>query len=233
MSVTVIGSVSRNVMLEASPAAGAPPTALEPGATLLPPPPGAFASLDTGDVGAALAKLVLENAHAQRKENRIARDAAEKAQAAAEEKQLEEMRQGADARLTSGLMSGGLTLGAAACTLASAGPSGQAASIGEGASASDLATKGKATNAAASWNAGSRAFEGSGKVLGSVADHGAAAHDREATRAEHDAGREKRRGDDAKESVDDAKRMIDRTLDFYRAYLTAKADTQKAAILRA
>jgi hypothetical protein len=232
MSVTVIGSVSRALISEMS-STPAPPRAAEPGASLLPPPADGFASLDTGDVGAALAKLVLENAYAQRKENRTARAAAEKAQEVAEQKQLAEMREAADDRLWSGIVSGGLTVASAMCTFASAGPSGQAALIGDGADHAQRSIRARATNAAMSWKAGSEALGGTAKILGSVIDNGATAHDREATRAEHDAAREKRNGDDAQSSADDAKRMIDRALDFYRDYLTAQADAQKAAIMRA
>lgn len=223
MSVSMVCQATGSVLFGATEAARPGATeAAQPGASLLPEPGDAFAMLDTGDVGAALAKLALENGYESRKAGRAAREVAEKAQEAAEQKQLEERRAQADSAFVGGLVGGFSTVA-----------SGGFAFAAGGAQANTSVAEGVALGTAKRFEAGGKLLEGTGTVGKAVADHSASAHDVATTEAEQAASREKRNVDDAKEIVDDAKKLIDRTLDFYREYQTGKADAQRAAIMRA
>jgi hypothetical protein len=78
-----------------------------------------------------------------------------------------------------------------------------------------------------------KVLEGSGKLLSAFPEHDAGMTRVESTHQEQLAGRHKRASEDARDAANDASELVDRTIAFYKEYVTAKSDAQKAAICRA
>lgn len=212
-------------------------TDVEP-AALLPDPMQSI--LASGDPGAELAMMVLASAKEDKKIGRSIRQAEERAQEAAEAKQLEEMREKAEAGYTAGLIGGFSTAGSGLVSVAGAGAAANASIKDAKAANEAIALRGenaKAPSTASSvetaWSGGAKVTEGLGKACSSYYQHEADEADTEATHQEQIAGRHKRAAEDARGSVDDAKELIDRAISFYKEYVTAKSDAQRAAFLRA
>ncbi len=180
------------------------------GHDLLPGPLNDLAS--SSDVGAQLAGLIVKSAYDQKEGAREARKISERAQREAEDKQLDAMKKEADSRLVAGIMEGGTQIAGGAMGVggAAAGGSTQAALKG-----------------------GAAMLEGMGKVDSAFATHDANMSKEAATAQEQIAAREKRAVDDARDIDKDAKEMLNRALGYYKEYLTAKADTQRATLLKA
>lgn len=179
---------------------------------LLPSP---YASLSgSSDVGAQLAALIMEASREQKETAKETRAAAEQSQQAAEEHELAAMREESERKLAAGLIEGGTKMVGGAI-----GVGGAAAPTGSFASS---AAKGFSALA-----------EGAGRAGSAVATHYADQSKQEATEATQIVGRSKRAVDDARDLAKDAKEQLNRALGYYKEYLTAKSDTQKAALMRA
>ena len=181
------------------------------GENLLPEPEPAAFRLPAGDVGAELAKLVLEASHADKKLGREIRDSEEKAQLDAEKAQLAALREKAEENFKAGLASG-------------------IASIGSG--AAGAGTAGCEEPGRQAGTSGGKALEGLGQIVSAVSKQHADMADEEATRQQQLASHHQRASEDSRDAIGDAKDLIDRALDFYKEYNAAKADAQKAAFLR-
>jgi hypothetical protein len=164
------------------------------------------------DIGAQIAGLLVCLSREQKETARQSRQAAEKAQCAAEDRELENMRDEADLKLVSGIAQGTAQIAAGAMTAGSA--------------ASSEVTKGI-------WSGMSKVVEGGGKLNSAIIDHFAGDAAQGAKRASFDAGHAKTAVDDARDLDKDAKEMMNRAIGYYKEYLTAKADTQRATLLKA
>jgi len=178
--------------------------------SLLPGPLGELGN--SADIGAQLASLVLTSAHQQKEVARESRRASEIAQREAENQELDAMRREAECKLTAGLFESGASVASGAMTVVGAG--------------SEKVTETRLTGSAA-------IVKGLGTLDAALANHDAATA-AEAGRAQSSvAAREKRAADDARDLGRDAKEQIDRALSYYKEYLTAKSDTQRATLLKA
>jgi len=175
--------------------------------------PGPLGELgNSADIGAQLASLVLTSAHQQKEVARESRRASEIAQREAENQELDAMRREAECKLTAGLFESGASVASGAMTVVGAG--------------SEKVTETRLTGSAA-------IVKGLGTLDAALANHDAATA-AEAGRAQSSvAAREKRAADDARDLGRDAKEQIDRALSYYKEYLTAKSDTQRATLLKA
>jgi hypothetical protein len=179
---------------------------------LLPAP---FATLaGSADVGAQITALLVCASREQRQEAREARQAAETAQLSAEKAELSKMQDEANLKLASGIVSGGAQVAAGALT------------IGSAASAAESST----ARALGGWATGTEAV---GKLGGTALDYGASGASSAAKAANQRAGHAKSAVEDARDLDKDAKEMLNRALGYYKEYLTAKADTQRATLLKA
>jgi hypothetical protein len=181
-----------------------------PGAThpeaLLPQP---FAELaSNADIGAQIAALIVSVAREQKESARAARATAERAQATADKKELSAMEDQADAKLLAGLAEGGAKVAAGGIGIGSVG-------------------KSKA------WTGLAQVIEASGKVGSTFKNHDADMAGLEEKRWGQISTREGRAVGDASDLEKDAKEMLDRAISYYKEYLTAKSDTQRATLLRA
>lgn len=165
-----------------------------------------------GDLGAQLTAIILKTAHEQRGMAKVARESSDRAQEAAETREVDAMRSAAELRLLSGCISG---LG----TMAS-GTIGFFGAKAEGASLKRIEGSAKAVGGASDASA-------------KVTDYFATRHDEAAKLAGQSASRHRRSGDEAREVERDAKQTVTRALDLYKQYLSAKGESLKAAILRA
>jgi hypothetical protein len=175
--------------------------------SLLPPPMQALAT--SGDIGAQVSALILEVGRDQKKAARVAREAAEAAQRAAEERELQAMRDQADTKLASGVLSGTMQIASASVCLSGINGDAQSAQLQ------------------------SKLVDGVARLQTSVLDYGAEREGRMAKAAGNTASREKTAVEDARDADKDAKATIDKALDLYKEYQTAKADAQRAAFLKA
>lgn len=205
------GRGSRGITNVGEDQTSAPGSAVDTTESSLMPEP-SFFSLAGGDPGAELAMLVLESAQEDKRFSRTAREAEERAQEAAEQLQLKAMQEKADADYASGLVGGFTT---AACGLVGL--------AGTGASEGTAKTLGDVT----------KSMEGGTKVASTSFDHASKMMDMEAKHQEHLAGRHRRTAEDARDQVKDAKALIDRTIAFFKEYTAAKAEAQRAALIRA
>jgi hypothetical protein len=163
----------------------------------------------SGDIGAQVSALILEVGHDQKKAARVAREAAETAQRAAEEHELQAMHDQAAAKLASGVLAGTVEIASAAVGFTGINGDAQSAELK------------------------SKLISGFGKIETTVLDYGADRDGRMAKAAGNAASREKTAVDDARDAEKDAKQTIDKALDLYKEYQTAKADAQRAAFLKA
>jgi hypothetical protein len=166
----------------------------------------------SSDIGAQLASLVLTSAHQQREAARESRKASEIAQRQAEDRELDAMKAEADHKLVAGLFESGASVASGAMTVVSAGSDAPTAKRLEG---SGAIVKGLGTLDAAFANHDAATAAEAGKVQSQIA------------------AREKRAADDARDIGRDAREQIDRALSYYKEYLTAKSDTQRATLLKA
>jgi hypothetical protein len=177
---------------------------------LLPPP---FASLaGSSDLGAQIAALLVCASREQKEAARQSRQAAEKAQCAAEERELDKMGEEADLKLASGIIQG-------------------TAQVAAGSMNAGSAWRGDETRQL--WSGIAKSTEGDAKLKSAIVDHFAADSAQEAKAAAFEAGHAKTAVDDARDLDKDAKEMMSRALSYYKEYLTAKADTQRATLLKA
>lgn len=175
--------------------------------------PGPFEALAcSNDIGAQLTTLIVKASREQKESARECRRSAEESQRAAEERQLEEMRDQADAKLTAGLVEGAAKVAGGTGGLFTA--------------ASDKLTQMYTESA-------SKIGEGAAAGVAAVYRHSADHDGVDAKAAEQDADRAKRAAGDARDVEKDAKELLDRALSYYKEYLTAKSDTQRATLLRA
>jgi hypothetical protein len=177
--------------------------------SLLPPPMQALVT--SGDLGAQIAGLLAQIGHEQKKAAHAAREAAEAAQRAAEERELQAMRNRADAKLAAGVAGGVMEVASGLV-------------LGSGASGSgrELAAQ-----------CGSKAIDGMSKAEVALINLGADEADEKAKVASNAVSREKSSVDDARTAEKDAKDTINKALDLYKEYQGAKADAQRAAFLKA
>ncbi len=176
--------------------------------------PGPFAELaSTQDIGAQIAALIVSVAREQKESARATRAVAERAQQAADENELACMKEQADAKLAAGMLEGGTKVVSGAIGIGSAGCSSKAA--------------------AAAWKGVAEGTAGAGKVLSTLKNHDADMAALAEKKWGQIAGREGRAVGDASDLEKDAKEMLDRALSYYKEYLTAKSDTQRATLLRA
>lgn len=166
----------------------------------------------SSDVGAQLAGLIVKSAYDQKEGAREARQISERAQREAEDKQLAAMKEEATSNLIGGLMEAGTQIAGGAMAVAGAG-------CGDKAMETSLAGS-------------AEMVKGMGKFDSVMAKHDADMAKQSATREEQTASREKRAVDDARDIDKDAKEMLNRALGYYKEYLTAKADTQRATLLK-
>jgi hypothetical protein len=181
-----------------------------PPASILPP---AVELQCSGDIGAMIAGLLLENGYRQRDLARAAREAALESEAASDDARLQHMEEAASARFDASLTKGlsEVSAGAATC--------------GAGFMDDEVAA---------------RKVEGPGKASAGVGAVGAAFLDREAAIADQGAQRDDNASKAARRMIEtatdadkDGRALIEKALDLYKQYVTAKDDAQKAAILRA
>lgn len=174
--------------------------------------PGPFEALSgTNDIGAQLTTLIVKASREQKESARACRRSSEEAQRAADEKELQEMRDSADSKLAAGIVEGVATAAGGAIQIGTASTE-----------------KGRAVGAGAAG-----VCQGAGKAGALWASSDAARHDVAAKGAGQEADRAKRSVEDARDLEKDAKALLDRALDYYKEYLSAKADTQRATLLRA
>jgi hypothetical protein len=210
MSCGPVGGASRTQNTSCSDDGNGSPVAAHESHDLLPGPLNELAT--SSDVGAQLAGLIVKAAYDQKEGARETRKISERAQREAEDKQLTAMKDDADSSMVAGLMEGGTQIagGAMGVVGANAAPATQAALKGSAA-----------------------VVEGMGKIDSAFAKHDASMSKQQATAQEQNAAREKRAVDDARDLDKDAKELLNRALGYYKEYLTAKADTQRATLLKA
>jgi hypothetical protein len=194
---------------EGSNAAGQAEGAAPP-EVLLPAPFEALAT--SNDIGAQLTALIVKTSHQQKAIARESRRSAEHAQRDAEDHQLDAMRDQADAKFAAGLLEG-------------------ATKVGSG--ASGLGTTGGSDACKAYGKASSSMGDGMSEIAGALYKREADLDGVDAKDAEQSADRAGRAAKDAREVETDAKEMLDRALGYYKEYLTAKSETQRATLLRA
>jgi hypothetical protein len=197
-----------------------------------------------GDVGAAIAALVMMTAKEQRQTARDTRDAANAAIDAAQHEQIEHMRAAAAEKFEGGLLSGGALL-ASAATSAVGGvyeadaqyeklQAGLAQDAGDETTALSRGAEAKSdATTGALWGGSSKGQEAAGKLSEACCDFGSASETSRAKDAENAADRAKRASDSAKEDKEDATDLLKKALDFYKEYESAKESAQAAAIHRA
>jgi hypothetical protein len=166
----------------------------------------------SSDLGAQLAGLLVCASREQKEAARQSRQAAEKTQCAAEERELEKMGDEADFKLASGIVQGTAQVAAGSMTAGSVRSSDAAKQVFAGIG---------------------KSVEGDGKIKSAILDHFAADSAQGAKRAAFDAGHAKTAVDDARDLDKDAKEIMNRAIGYYKEYLTAKADTQRATLLKA
>jgi hypothetical protein len=179
------------------PSSGAP--AYDAPAPLLPLPAGATEL--TGDIGEQLALLVMKSSAASKKAHRAAQDSEEKAQTAAEDAQVADMRREADHERTAGIEEGAF---------------GAMSVVGSGLgylSSPALSEAGKISE---------KAGDAGLSVMKRIDD--AQQKDDEADAKQHEfaADRAKRQVDRLKDSLTDDQKMLDSAVQFVKEYKTTR-----------
>jgi hypothetical protein len=182
-------------------ASAAPAEAPSPPTELLPEP--SSEALGGDDPGAALAKLVIDGATRDKRMMRALRAEAEAARRAAEKRQLEALRDKANAGFAAGVVSGG--------TMAASG-------------ALHVADSGDGTG---------KITEGLGSVGSACGRHAADSADAAATADGQEAAHCKTASDDARDAARDASDLAGKAIAFYKEYVTAREETKRAALIRA
>jgi hypothetical protein len=155
------------------------------------------------DVGTQLAKVVLEAATRDKKMMRALRADAEAARRAAEKRQIDALRDKANAGFVAGVLGGGTTAASGALHVGGAADG-----------------SGKIT-------------EGLGSVGAAGARHASDSADADATAEGQNAGHFKTAADDARDAARDAGDLAGKAIAFYKEYVTAREETKRAALVRA
>ena len=183
--------------------------------SLLPAPNPQVAQLAMGsDLGGQIAALLIESGYSEKKSAHEARQAAEKQQAEHDQEQLDAMQSEADTKMMSGIVGGVATAGQGVCQI--------------GASFNSMNSE-----PARRWEGFGKLSEAGGKLGTTLLDHSAAMDNIHAKAAEQASERDKRAIDDERDNEKDAKDLINRAIDYYKEYTSAKSDCSKAAIMRA
>jgi hypothetical protein len=193
-----------------------------------------------GDIGSAIAALVMKSQKETRANARLARDAAYDAEAISQRQEIQHLRSAAGQRFVSSVLQGGLQLASAGASLAAAAPAaragqlqGQLGSTMTDTSRADailerkgvdetvgmLGGVGKGADAAATI---APAF---GKLFADNQDSAAKAAAFRATQA-------KRTAEGNADSVRDADKSLERTLELLKDYLATRDATQAALVHR-
>ncbi len=174
-----------------------------------------------GDIGAELAKILIDMSRKQRDLAKSIRAAEEKAQIAAENAQLSALREKADNAFMAGIMSGAMTFTAGA--MDAAGGAGMAAAR----------TQANADIVGRISSGASKMQEAQGRLLGAAWQKAADLDGTYATAEEQRAGHHKRAAEDARDDAKDAEALIDKATSFLKEYQAARQDASKAALFRA
>lgn len=169
--------------------------------------------LSSGDIGSAVAAMVMINEKNNRDSARNARDTAYKSMAAEQQKELTHMQQAADRRFVTGIVQGSTELAGAGCTLG-----GSFASSTSGAKAQ--------------WQAASEGCHATDTLTGAFGKAGSDAADRRAKADGQHADEFKRIAEDHKDDLDDANKAIDKATQFYQDWIGARSSEQQAALHR-
>jgi hypothetical protein len=182
-----------------------------------------------GDVGSAIAALVMMTQKEIRKAARQDRDFQYKAQENAQNEQLHAMEKSADAKFIAGLADGGLKLGSAGCSFASSANSFELARSANLTPLNAAKLKLEASN----WESSGKGLEAYGVIGSSVGKLVSDEADRDAKAAGNRADTFKRLAEGRADDVHDADKSIDKAVEFLQQWLSGKAATAQAAIHRA
>jgi hypothetical protein len=210
--------------------------------------PEVSALLHGGDLGAEIAALAILSCNEQRKIAKQLRAIEEKTLSASEKAELDAMRDKAEHTRNAGFIGGFTTVGAGVLTMGAGACAGgraagsQAPAAGSEAPTADAgATAAKAANHSAKSSVDlSKVMEGSasvvqggGKVWSTHAQNAADEANEEATAQQQMVSRQKRALEDTREMDSDAKKHMEKILDLYKQYSSAKQEASRAALFRA
>lgn len=162
-----------------------------------------------GDLGAQLTAIILRSAQEQRAMAKVARASSDRAQQAAEKRELRAMRGAAELRLLAGCISGVGTMASGVTGIVGAARGG---GVHDGIG---------------------KSIDAHGELGSKATEYFATRHDEAAKLAGQSASRHQRSGNEARDVERDAKETLNRALDLYKQYLSAKTESLKAALLRA
>jgi hypothetical protein len=181
---------------------------------LLPPPEDG--SIQGEDAMTQLAMLLVKMAERDREMQEANRRSEEEAQRAADAREIQELRDKADAAFTASLFEG----------------FGTAASGGVSVSGVAL-SKNFERPAEVTTRGSSDLTSATGKIMGAFSRARADEHEASATQARQSAGRANRSADDAKDAAQYAQDLVRKVLDAYKEIQTRKSEAHSAAIHRA
>ena len=213
------GTTSATAVTPSTGDAGASAPTGIPGSPLMPEPSGL--DIIGGDIGAELAKILIDMSRKQRDLAKSIRAAEEKAQVAAENAQLSALREKADNAFMAGMVSGAMTFTAGAIE------------FGGGIAMAKAPTQARADLASKLSSGASKTTEAQGRLLGAAWQKAADLDGTYATEEEQRAGHHKRAAEDARDDMKDAEDLIDKATSFLKEYQTARQDASKAALFRA
>jgi hypothetical protein len=170
------------------------------------------ALMNSGDIGAAIAAMVMQSKKELRQSARTSRDAAYAAQEAAQRQQLAHMRSSAEAKFTAGIVSGGATVLSAASSFTGS------------------VTDGKV---AAAFTNGSKAIDGTAKMWSSQHELASSLQDQRAKASGMAAETAERVAESHSDDVKDADESLKKCLEFLKEWLSAKDAARSAAVHRA
>ena len=198
-----------------------------------------LASLDSGDIGAQIAALVIKSGREQKKAERDVQNIETKVEDAEDASQVKAMHDEADDIRSGGLnegmaeaFSGAFTLGSQAVQLGAAGSKGGDGGNGAASSGGDASNASRARAESAFLDAGATGARAAATILGSFGRAAAKDDETRATYHEHAADHAKRAVDDAHSGVKDAQDLIKTALDFYREFSSTEAQCRSAALHR-
>ena len=166
-----------------------------------------------GDLGAQMAALVIQNAKSQRNANHQIRDAQEHALAREEAAEVQALHDKADDTRTAGWVSGGAGMLSGGCTIA-----GSFASQG--------------SDARVRWEGSGKIVEGIGSGFTGMAK-GAIADDETRVEAHGNAaGFYERSLNATRDSLRESQDLLERVIDFYKAYQQGESDAVKTSVGR-
>jgi hypothetical protein len=194
------------------------------GGALLPEPSGG----GHGDVGQAMAMMMIDAAFAQRKTAREAKATAQNAMADAQKHQLEEMRAAADERYSAAKVDAWVQIGSGGLTLGAMGVGAAGKQLGNEA----MKTYGKAVEDGMTAG-GNTLAKGLGGLVSSGMRHTADMSDASAKQYENAGKISKEVSEDWGDDVAAAKESVRKALDFLKEYQSTQSQTQAAALHRA